>query len=121
MRLIQIYILLIVFLVGCNSTAKITSFEQTSIQVIQENSFYVDCSSVFRKPWWANSQTTEMKLCEVKVTDMTSITDKEGNGVLFTDLSEEDKVQVVFKEETRLDSNKQSEIEAKEIILLQSK
>ncbi len=108
-------------MVGCNSTVKITSFELTSIQIIEENSFYVDCSWAFKKPWWASSQTTEKELCEVKVTDITSITDKDGNSLYFTDLLEEDKVQIVLTEETNIEKNKAREVEAKEIILLQGK
>lgn len=117
-RKIVLLVLLPIFLVGCQASPTLKSFEKVSVQKIQKDSIVVDCSTAFEKPFWASSQVAIMYLCEVTVSEQTKLTDEDGNNLTLESFQENTVVNVLFNKETKIGKNDQRQVEAKEIILL---
>ncbi|WP_417897671.1 hypothetical protein ABN702_15430 [Bacillus haimaensis] len=117
-RNLILFVLLPIFLAGCQASPTLKSFEKVSIQEIQKDSLLVDCSAAFEKPFWASSQEAIMYLCEVTISEQTKLTDEDGNNLTLESFQENTVVNVILSKETKLGKNDQRQVEAKEIILL---
>lgn len=118
-RTLMLLILFSIFSFGCNASTTLKILDQVTVQEIKDNTIFVDCTDIFKKPFWASSQEAIMYLCEVTVSDQAVLLDEAGNSLTLDSIQIGAIVDVTFDEKTKLTKNAKRVVEAKDITLKQ--
>ncbi|MCA1319569.1 hypothetical protein LC085_06550 [Bacillus tianshenii] len=118
-RTLFLFILLIIFTIGCNASTTLKTLDQVTVQEMKDSTIFVDCTNIYDKPFWASSEEAIMYLCEVTVSDQTALKDELGNSLTLESIQIGAVLDVTFDDKTKLTKNEKRVVEAKEIILKQ--